>query len=230
MRARLIRAPILLLLIGCSDPEPQLPPSSAPASTAQRIADTVSHPQSTLLSGYALTDTTEWGNPLEEGKRAILRRNGAAIDTVDLEFGVAAVGRDSLVFLPVRTATVPLSTDPVPSYESYPTEHVFWTPMLRRELRDFLPFFKANSSSPRIAREAIHYWGIAPSKSAKRLYAIRYDFRTARLDSLFLNREDALATDYRYHLGVPQIEGDKVSFDGVILDSATWRVIRQDLP
>jgi hypothetical protein len=45
-----------------------------------------------------------------------------------------------------------------------------------------------------------------------------------------LNREDALATDYRYHLGVPQIEGDKVSFDGVILDSATWRVIRQDLP
>jgi hypothetical protein len=47
---------------------------------------------------------------------------------------------------------------------------------------------------------------------------------------VFLDREDALATDYRYHLGIPQIHGSEVSFDGVVLDASTWRVIRHDPP
>lgn len=167
----------------------------------------------------------------EEGQRAILRRGGVTIDTVALTFGVAAVGEDSLVFLPVRTDSVPLPTASVPSYESFPTEHVLWTPVSRRELRDLLPFFNAFFSSPTIPRESvIHYWGLAPHDKASKVYAMRYDFRTARLDSLFLNREDSFATDYRYHLGLPQIRGNEVSFDGVVLDRATWRVIRQDPP
>ena len=76
----------------------------------------------------------------------------------------------------------------------------------------------------------IHYWGRAPRDSTSRVYAMRFDFRSARLDSLFLNREDSFATDYRYHLGLPQIEGNEVSFDGLVLDRTTWRVIRQDPP
>lgn len=195
------------------------------------MPDTAPASQDTLPSGYTLTDTTSWGTMLEDGQRAILRRGGVTIDTVDLTFGVAAVGEDSLVFLPVRTDTVPLPTTSVLSYESFPTEHVLWTPVSRRELRNLLPFFNAYFSSPTVPRESVmHYWGIEPHKPTNRLYAIRYDFRSVRLDSLFLNREDPLATDYRYHLGTPQIQGNEVSFDGVVLDRTTWRVIRQDPP
>ena len=193
------------------------------------MPDTAPASRGTLPSEYTLTDTTSWGSILEEGERAVLRRGGVAIDTVDLTFGVVAVGKDSLVFLPVRTDTVPMPTCSVPCYESFPTEHVLWTPVSRRELRHLLPFFDANFSSPTISRESvIHYWGIQPHKPTNRVYAIRYDFRTARSDSLFLNREDPLATDYRYHLGLPQVRRNEVSFDGVVLDSTTWRIIRQN--
>ena len=231
VRTLLRIAPILSVLAGCSSPDPQMPPNKAVASGPQRTADTVSRSERALPSRYVLTDTTDWGNPLEEGTRAILRRGVTSIDTVDLGFGVAAVGQDSLVFLPVRTDTVALMTDTGPSYESSRTDHVLWTPVRRRELSDFLPFFDADRSSPTISRNSvIYYWGIARRKPTNRLYAMRYEFRTARLDSLFLNREDALETDYRYHLGLPQIDGNKISFDGVILDDPTWRVIRQQPP
>jgi hypothetical protein len=237
----LIAVPILSLVIGCAGPEPRLPPEKAPMPGTNGIADTApelrpehipeaaSPMQDILPSGYALTDTTNWETDLEYGQRAILRRAGVAIDTVDLTFGVAAVGQDSLVFLPVRTDTVPMTRTSVLSYESSPTEHVLWTPVSRRELRELLPFFNAYFSSPRITvGSVIHYWGIGHrGDTANRLYAMRYDFQTTRLDSLFLGREDPLATDYRYHLGLPQIHGNEVSFDRVVLDSVTWRVIRQ---
>jgi hypothetical protein len=234
---------ILPLLVGCADPEqgrrdsvavwvprragdtttvfvaPQHLPDSAPTPT----------PQDTLPTGYALTDTTNWGTFEEDGQRAVLRRRGVAIDTADLTFGVTAVGQDSLVFFPVRTDTVPLPTTSVPSYESYPREHVLWTPVSRRELRELLPFFNALISSPTTPRDGvIHYWGVQPHGKTNRVYAMRYNFRTAHLDSLFLNREDPLATDYRYHFGLPQIHRGEVSFDGLVVDSTTWRIIRQD--
>ncbi len=244
MRACLIAVPILSLMVSCAGPEPQLPPATASAPGTQRVPDTASASeqqpapdtrlpaQDILPSGYTLTDTSNWATILEDGQRAVLGRGGVAIDTVDLTtFGVAVVGKDSLVFLPVRTDTIPLTTTAVPSYESFPTEHVLWSPASRRELRHLLPFFNAFFSSPTIPRESvIHYWGLAPGDKTNRLYAMRYDFRTARLDSVFLNREDPFATDYRYHLGIPQIHGNEVSFDGVVLDSATWRVIRRDPP
>jgi len=150
------------------------------------------------------------------------------IDTVDLAFDVAEVGTDSLVFLPVHTDTIPIRTSDPPWFESFPTEHVFWTLSSRRKLHDLLPFFDDYFSVPDITGSVIHYWGVARRDSSNRLYAMRYNFRTAHLDSLFMNREDPLATDYRYYLGTPQDYGREVSFHGVVLDSATWRVIRRD--
>lgn len=236
MRALSILVPILFLLVCCAGPEQQVPPKTASIPGPQRIPDTALAsvppvPQVTLPSGYSLTDTTSWGTIMEDGQRAILRRGAVAIDTVDLTFGVAAVGQDSLVFLPVRTDTVPMTTAATPWYESSPTEHILWTPQSRHELRKLLPFFNSYFSSPTNARDSvIHYWGLAPGNKTNRLYAMRYDFRTAKVDSLSLNREDTFATDYRYHLGLPQVRGDEVSFDGLVLDRTTWRLIRQDPP
>jgi len=232
---------VVSLLASCAGPEARLPAETASVPGPDRVADTsppgkpqpeiVPIPASPLPSGYTLTDTSGWSTDEEEGQRAILRHGAVAIDTVDLYFGVAAVGEDSLVFLPVRTDTTPLFRTSVPMYESFPREHVLWTPTSRRKLRDVLPFFDAYFSSPTISSTSvIHYWGIAPRAPTNRLYAMRYDFRKARVDSVFLDREDALATDYRYHLGIPQIHGSEFSFDGVVLDASTWRVIRHDPP
>ncbi|HEY3746787.1 MAG TPA: hypothetical protein VGL17_11125, partial [Gemmatimonadaceae bacterium] len=235
--------PILPLLVGCADPEHGrrdsvavwVPRRAGDTTTVSapppRIPDSTPPPtpQDTLPAGYTLTDTTNWGTIEEDGQRAVLRRGGVAIDTVDLTFGVAAVGQDSLVFFPVRTDSLPLPTTSVPSYESYPTEHVLWTPVSRRELRKLLPSFNAFISSPTTPREGvIHYWGLQPHDKTNRVYAMRYNFRTAHLDSLFLDREDPVATDYRYHFGLPQIHRGEVSFDGIVVDSTTWQIIRHD--
>ena len=204
--------------------------SPQPASDSQptRLPDKASASRPALPSKYTLTDTTVWYTMLEDGHRAILRRGGVMIDTVDLAFDVAEVGTDSLVFLPVHTDTIPIRTSDPPWFESFPTEHVFWTLSSRRKLHDLLPFFDDYFSVPDITGSVIHYWGVARRDSSNRLYAMRYNFRTAHLDSLFMNREDPLATDYRYYLGTPQDYGREVSFHGVVLDSATWRVIRRD--
>lgn len=238
MRAIWILVPTFSIIAGCARPETQLP--KAAPTAAQNATDTTSPAaqlvmqdtapalQGTLPSGYRLTDTTEWGNMLEEGQRAVLRHGEVTIDTVDLEFGVAAVGEDSLVFLRVRTDSARLPTSPTPAYESFPTDHVLWTPASQRKLSDFLRFFDPYFSSPRIVgTSGLLYWGIAPRVGTNGLYAMRYDFRSARLDSLFLNREDPLATDYRYHLGRPQMRGSEVAFDSVVLDATTWRRLRQ---
>lgn len=159
-----------------------------------------------------------WG-----GEQALLRRAGTTIDTVDLTFGVVSVGTDSLVFLPVRSERF-FSGESVVGVDISPTDHVLWTPSRRRELREFLPLF-SNASSPIVTNESIiYYWGIAPSEQAFRTYAVRYDFRTARLDSLFL-RMDHMATDSRFHLSEPEISATEVSFGGHRLDRKTWRRI-----
>ena len=233
-RASLIALPIVSLMVCCAGPEPQGRPESTPDTTtfvaAQRQQPSVPAPLDTLPSGYTLTDTTAWDAFEEAGQRGVLRRGGVAIDTVDLTYGVTAVGEDSLIFLPVRTDTVPELPNAklLPSAASL-TDYTFWTPTARHRLRDLLPFFDSFLSSPTKPRDGvIHYWGIALQRPTNRIYAMRYDFRAARLDSIFLNREDALATDYRYHFGTPQIRGDVVSFDRLIVDRATWRLIRQD--
>lgn len=195
MQSLLIGVAVVCLLAGCAGPEARIP--QATASAPGRVADTPrpAKPQqeivpasaSSLPPGYTLTDTSGWAFFEEDGQRAVLRHEGVAIDTADLYFGVVAVGRDSLVFLPVRTDTVPLSTASVLTYESFPTEHVLWTPTSRRKLSDLLPFFNAGASSPTSpTTSVIHYWGIAPHPPTNRLYAMRYDFRTARVDSVFL--------------------------------------------
>jgi hypothetical protein len=237
MRTLWTVAPVLYLVAACASPEPQRPPAvptsaqhgsdTTSASTRLSTPDATLAAQGILPAGYSLADTTEWSTMLEEGQRAVLRHGAVTIDTVDLAFGVAAVGEDSLVFLPVHTDTVPLLTSDTPAYESFPTDHVLWSRTSRRKLSDLLPFFDAYFSSPTITSDSkILYWGVARRDSTNALYAMRYDFQSAHLDSVFLNRQDALATDYRYHLGTPQMRGTEVSFGSVVLDTTTWRIVR----
>jgi hypothetical protein len=228
-------ATVAFPITGCTKSEPQFQPvvsdstqyrrDSTPASAQVYTVDPSSVARDSLPTGYSITDTTSWGSMLEEGARGVLRRGSVAVDTVDLTFGVAAVGKDSLVFLEVRTDTTPVHTTEPPWFESFPTEYVLWTPSSQRKLSELLPFFHPYFSSPIVTADAmILYWGLARRDSTNAVYAMRYTVSSARVDSLFLNRYDPLATDYRYHFGHPQVRGTEVAFDSVIVDAATWRL------
>jgi hypothetical protein len=192
----------------------------APAGHSGPIPDSVWHTQK-LPPGYALTDTSEWENAIGwGGNQALLRRAGTTIDTVDLTFGVVSVGTDSLVFVPVRSGAI-TPGDSLSWVETSPIDHVLWTPTRRRELREFVPLF-LRRSSPIVTNESImYYWGITRADQAFSTYAMRYNFRTAQVDSLFL-REDDMATDRRFHLSEPEISATEVSFGGHRMDRKTW--------
>ena len=180
------------------------------------------------MQDYRLTDTSSWGTVLEEGPKAVLRRGNVAIDTVDLTFGVVVVGQDSLIFRPVRHDTIAVEIDSTRFYESSPAQHVLWTPPFRRELRELVPFFDAFLSNPVVSDgSTLYYWGIRPHGKTNRLYAMQYRFRTAHLDSLYLDREDGLHTDFGGYLRGPEVEGDEVSFDDIVLDKRSWRIVRR---
>ena len=181
---------------------------------------------------YVTTDTTRWATMLEEGERAVLRAGATAIDTVDLSFGVQPLGGGSLVFLPVRSMAVDsVEASLLSGPAGQPTDHVLCTPTERWTLRSRLPYFDSYFSSPVVLDSAVVYWGVrAPTDGGPdRLYAIRYDPRTKRVDSLPL-REETLATDYRYHLAPPLREGDAITFEGkdstALVDPVKWRLVR----
>ena len=181
---------------------------------------------------YALTDTTRWATMLEEGERAVLRAGGTTIDTVDLSFGVQPIGGGSLVFLPVRSMAVDsVEASLLSGAPGQPTDHVLCTPTERWVLRSRLPYFDSYFSSPVVLDSAVVYWGIreAPANEPHWLYAIRYDPRTKRLDSLAL-RTETFGTDYRYYLAPPLREGDVISFEGkdstALVDPVAWRLVR----
>ena len=181
---------------------------------------------------YSLGDTLPWATMIEEGQRVVLRANGAIIDTVEVLFGVHQVGRDSLLFFPVRAYEVDSAERALMSAPpAWPGDHVLCTPDGRRMLSELVPYFDAGFSSPRVIDSAVHYWGMKPEggEGSYRLYAMRYSPRHARLDSLFL-RAESPATDYRYFYGPPFEEGGAIVFDGgearALIDPAAWRLIR----
>ena len=181
---------------------------------------------------YTVRDTLAWATMIEEGKRAVLRAGATIVDTVDVLFGVHAVGRDSLVFLPVLAYEVDSAEAAMMSAPAaFPTDHVLCTADGRRTLGEIIPHFNAGFSSPSVIDSAVHYWGMKPegNQGRYRLYAMRYTARQQRVDSLFL-REEAPATDFRYFYGPPFEQNGSIVFDGgdarALVDPATWRVLR----
>jgi hypothetical protein len=181
---------------------------------------------------YTVTDTSDWATMIEEGKRAVLRAGGTIIDTVDVAFGVHAVGRDSLVFLPVVAYDLDSAQrSQVNGPPAAPEEHVLCTPSGRRALSAILPHFNSGFSSPAVIDSTVYYWGLRllDANGRLRLYAMRFAPRTPRVDSVFL-REETPATDFRYFYGPPIEQEGAIVFEGgearAMVDPATWRVLR----
>jgi hypothetical protein len=147
----------------------------------------------------SVRDTTHYENDAGAGgSRGLLYIGRRFVDTVDLDFGVHVVGRDSILFLPVREADI--------------TNHVLLARNRRVKLKNRLPYLDDYFSSPNVKGKVIYYWGqrLMPGDQ-RRLYAMRYDFGRAHLDSLPLDYFNA-GTDFRFYFSPPEIQGDSVVF------------------
>ena len=147
---------------------------------------------------------------VDGGRRAVLERDGAVIDTVDLAFGVHALGPDTLLFLPVRTDY--FEVGPGGDSTGYPAirEHVLWTSGARRPIAPRLPWFEPYFSSPTFADGALHYWGLRPLRAEGgryMVYAGRWRIAADVVDTLPLDTIE-LYTDSRGALPEPVVAGD----------------------
>ena len=161
-------------------------------------------------TAFRMRDTSDYTSMIGGGRRAVLEREGRLLDTVDLAFGVHSVGRDSLLFLPVRTGHFEVDTEG--DSTGYPeiTEHVLWTPVARRPLKERLPYFFPYFSSPTFADGALHYWGmrgLSPKTGRYLLYAARWRIASDAIDTLPLDSV-TLLTDARGALPEPVVSGD----------------------
>jgi hypothetical protein len=162
------------------------------------------------VAPFQLRDTSEWVGMVDGGRRAVLERDGVMIDTVDLAFGVHALGRDTLLFLPVRTGYFEVGANG--DSTGYPAigEHVLWTRGERRSIKPRLPWFEPYFSSPTFADGALHYWGLRPLREEGgryMVYAGRWRVAADVVDTLALDSLD-LHTDARGALAEPVVAGD----------------------
>lgn len=156
---------------------------------------------------FTLRDTTDYETFAGGGRYALLYHDGALTDTVDLAFGVPATGEGSILFLPVSRS----HGDP-PAEDWFGIEHhVMFDGEDRTPLGDLVPYFNPGFSSPAVPGKRLYYWGIRPSDGM--LYAMRYDFGDAGLDSTSLG-DEVLGTDFRFNLRPPELAGDVVVFRG----------------
>ena len=195
----------------CGDSRAARAPSVAGASAVAVGAAGRPDSVSTLPAGYALTDTADFTGMTNDGRRAILRApDGTALDTVDLGFGVHTVGRDSLLLLPVRAEDLGGG-----QMGAGITEHELLHAGRRRALKTLLPHFSDYFSSPAVIDRALFYWGLEPDPASRaghyQLWAVRYDFPTARRDSLALGSV-TMETDDRGYLTAPFREGPEVIY------------------
>jgi len=233
------RSAILFIgLVACGRPrdDRSRPDTASGGDTAVVATSDVSGPMTPCPAGatYSLSDTGDWATAIEEGRRAVLRIGTTTIDTVDVAFGVHAVGRDSLLFLPVRAYDVDSAEAATMSAPAAsPEEHVLCTPEGRRVVSTLVPHFNSGFSSPAVIDSTLYYWGLSLQDAGGRyrLYAIRHSARDGRLDSVFL-REETPATDFRYFYSPPFERDGAIVFEGgearVLIDREAWRILEAE--
>lgn len=164
----------------------------------------------------SVRDTIDYDGPVSGGKVGRLYLGSVFIDSVDIDFGVHTVGKDSLLFLPVSGGDI--------------TDHSLFDGVTCVKLSTIVPYFDSYFSSPVVEGRHLHYWGIRkPAKGPYPIYAMRFDFARPHLDSLPLDTT-SLATDYQWYFSQPSIGRISVNYKSLlrtyIVDSAYTRVRR----
>ena len=128
-------------------------------------------------------------------RHAIVRRDGVAIDTADVAFGIHLVGRDSVVYLPVNADGM----------------HVLYHDGVRTPMDSIVPHFDRRFAAPAVIAKAFLYWGIKTANGVDSVMATRYEFARKRLNPLpveaKLNRADPA-----YRFTPPFLDGKEIVF------------------
>jgi hypothetical protein len=141
---------------------------------------------------YSLTDTIA----AVEGHaaRAVMRRDGVVVDTIDVAFGIQSVGRDSVLYLPAHA-------------DGAMAALVLYHDGARTPLASLVPDYDPAVSAPAVINNAVLYWGIHGDS----VRAIRYEFPRKRLNQLpvtpHLDRSNAA-----YRFTPPFLDGKEIVF------------------
>lgn len=154
---------------------------------------------------YALSDTARYGIGADTAARAVLKRNGIVIDTVDARFGAELVGEDSVLFATVRAGAI--------------TEYVLFDGGTRTPVPSIVPDFDIKLSSPSVIEGALLYWGIRRTGNADSVFAVRYEFRRRRLNPLPLPAKLDAVTGAHYFQR-PYLDNKEIVFKS---PAGEWR-------
>ena len=197
------RAPLPEVVAKSDSPgrPPTLPPLDSISELRQGIPSEAAHPCRSAAGGsITVRDTTEYRNDNGGGWVGLFYLGNTFVDSVDIEFGVHRVGRDSLVFLPVIVDDI--------------GDHLLYNGSTCVPLATRLPYLDSYFSSPSVEQNSFLYWGMKKlSERAYAIYAMRYDLARAKLDSLLLDTL-AIATDYRFYFAAPKVVGDSIEYKG----------------
>jgi hypothetical protein len=170
-----------------------------------------------LPAGFTLTDTATYLDETSGGELALLRREGVLVDSIDLEFGVHAVGTDSVLFAPVTRRP-----GPEDDVRAGPDGPVLWAGGEKRSLESLgIPYFDPSFSAPAVHDSVLYYWGWSDrGTGTSRLYGARYDFASRAVDTVFV-AVASVATDDPGYLPRPARQSGAVVF---AYDSV-WRTL-----
>jgi hypothetical protein len=181
--------------------------AGAPPKTGEGGSPAVALPEA-LPAGFTLTDTATYLDETSGGELALLRREGAVVDSIDLEFGVHAVGTDSVLFVPIMRRP-----GPADDVRAGPDGPVLWADGEMRSLEGLgIPYFDPSFSAPAVHDSVLYYWGWSDrGTGTSRLYAARYDFASRAVDTVFV-AVASVATDDLSYLPRPARQSGAVVF------------------
>lgn len=184
----------LVIAAGCADKA--APPATAPEHI------------------YAVVDTIQ--SPGGD-TRGVLKRDGIVIDTVDVAFGAPVVGSDSVLFLPVTSAT-----DSSGGITYLPGAHVLFDGASRIPVASIVPDFDERFSAPSVIAGAFLYWGIhrGAAPAADSVRAVRYEFKRKRLNPLPVSPARLDTTRGRFYFTPPYLDGKEIVFKA---PTGEWR-------
>jgi hypothetical protein len=163
-----------------------------------------------------LKDTTAYTNEIYSSRFAVLYRRNELIDSVELDFGVHSVGKDSVVYVRVET----LNSGRLKG--TYFTKLILYANRKKTPLSTTLEFYNEHFSSPAIIDASLYYWGFKEDK----VMAVRKSFAAQTCDTITLAIEGATITESPYHFKRPSAHGKDIKF---ALDDGQTFILRRDL-
>ncbi len=215
----------LFVFAGCT--------SNKKPAEASRMADTIKNTEVIkkrhvpkqfkpfmLNKDYLVIDTGQYTTegPMTGGSYAIIKRNGAIADTIDLWFGVKDLGNDTYLYQPLRGEIDPAAGGLLLN----PAEYVLVKNNKKLLLSATLPNFDEWFSSPNAINSKIYYWQLENIDSAgtEKVSAAQYDPLTKLTKSRYLTNE-LLETDNTNYFSPPYLEKDSVVYE--IEDNKKWK-------